>query len=125
MQHNVQQAISGRRIAPEMVFQPERAVKQRIVLLCGTEIEPYAPQPLKGLESRPREVGIIVPQHSATDGWPVGNQYSYKQQRNQPDLSVVFVLCDRRHSGRKNSMELGNSEEIQPQKRHKIHQRLL
>jgi hypothetical protein len=41
--------ISGDRIAPEAVFDPEGAVEKWIILLGCRSIEPNTPEPLKGL----------------------------------------------------------------------------
>jgi hypothetical protein len=50
MQQNVYEMIPDDRIAPELMFEPERAVEQRIILLSCRPVNPYTPESLEGLQ---------------------------------------------------------------------------
>src|ERR1039457_5135701 len=54
-------------VAPKAMLHPERAVQQRIVLLGGSEVEPDAPEAVKGLEIRPRHVARIIPKEASVE----------------------------------------------------------
>ena len=74
MQKNIEQVIAQHGIAPEPVFQPERAVQNRIILLGGAQIEPDSPDTMERLQFRRGDMTVVVPQESALEGRPISYQ---------------------------------------------------
>src|SRR5690348_15166697 len=71
MQGDVQKMVADDPIGPEVVFQPEGTVEQRIVLLGGGGVGPDAPEAVEVAEIGAGDVGGVVPEERAVDGGQV------------------------------------------------------
>jgi hypothetical protein len=79
VQCHVREVIAENAGAPEAMFDPERGVKERVVLLSRAEIKPDAPQPAERLQVRPGDVRRVVPEQRATKGWGVDDEQADEQ----------------------------------------------
>src|ERR1017187_10134685 len=67
-------------IAPGTMLQPEGSVQERIVLLGRSQVGPYPPQTVQGLEAGPGHVAAIVPEQASMQRRQVSEQGSRQHQ---------------------------------------------
>src|SRR5438094_10579867 len=84
------------------MLDPKRAMQQRVILLGRAQVEPYPPQASRRLQLRPRNMGLIVPEHSSVQCRPVRNQGCGEEENRQADVSLSQTY--RRHLEMKNTM---------------------
>ena len=94
VQNDVHQVVAERVIAPEPVEDPERRVSDRVVLLCGADLEPDAPQAVQRSQIRSRDVRVVVPEQSAVPRWRVGDERRDEEHREgEPHRAVAPSAC--------------------------------
>src|SRR5581483_450576 len=75
MQTNVHRVITGGSQSPEMVFQPETGMHQRIILGRGVYLGPDMPQPVQVAKGGVLgHIGVVVPNKSALERGEIGEQ---------------------------------------------------
>lgn len=90
--------ITGDRITPNMMLQPESAVQNRVLLLRRANVKPNTPESVNGLKIRSCNVTGIIPQSSAMQCRNIGDENCGKQ--GQPgDCSVKPPLVFERYFG--------------------------
>ena len=86
------QMVAGNRIAPETVFEPERSVNDRIVLLGCAHVEPDAPETVDGLQFRLGNVQVVVEQPPAAGRREIGRRDRDQEQPGQQQVSPEVPL---------------------------------
>jgi len=72
MQQYVGYVIADGSVAPESMFQPERAVEQGIVLLRCSHLKPDSPKTVQRAQIGLRDMGAVVPNEAALDRRKIG-----------------------------------------------------
>src|SRR6516225_2056481 len=93
MEEKIEKVVSGDVISPQLMFKPESAVKQGVILLRRADIEPDSPETVQGLQFRPCHMRIVIPQKAAVDGRQVSDKDS--EHDGQPDSNWPDPRCAR------------------------------
>jgi len=80
MQQDVRQVIVQHGATPQPMLDPEGGVKQGIILLSRSQLEPNSREAVKGTELRPCDVRGIVPNQPATKRRPISQQRGEHEQ---------------------------------------------
>ena len=84
---NIGEMIAERCVAPQPVLDPERGVKQRVVLLGGMGVGPDPPQSRAGLQLGPGDMGAVIPDQPSVEGRPVACKRQPQDQRRSPPIA--------------------------------------
>ena len=111
VQPNVHQVVAERRVAPQLVLDPEGAVQQRVILLRGPEVEPDPVQSLPGTQFGAGYVRLVVPDESALPGRLINQEHrDHQGGRKEPVLRPESLSKDGTPFGRSWGRPLARSE---------------
>src|SRR5262249_54705873 len=95
---DVDDVIGQRRIAPHAVLKPERRMREWVILLRCSEVEPDSRQPMQRLELDARDVLVIVPQQSAVpNGLIRGERGNQKDGTDEPRWPPTWAFGSHCH----------------------------
>jgi hypothetical protein len=93
VQQHVDQMVAHRRVTPEVIFEPERAMRQWVILRRGARIGPEAFEPGEvAQDGIVGDVVVVVPDETVGQGQAVGQQCQQQQGRGQAPR-VAGDLC--------------------------------
>ena len=95
MEQDVEQTVAEGVIAPELVFDPERGMEKRIVLLGGGWFGPDFHQTVESTKVRLGDVSIVVPQKPTGERGPESQERGGKKREHEP----VFATKRRGNRG--------------------------
>jgi hypothetical protein len=72
VKEDIRKMVAQRTVAPDPVLHPECAMKDGIILLRRTRLEPDSPKPVKRAQVRACHVTVVVPDESSEEGGPIG-----------------------------------------------------
>src|SRR5690606_21477173 len=84
VQEDVEEVVAERGIAPEFVFEPERGMEERVVLLGGADFEPDADEAAERLQVGAGDVAGVVPDEAGGKGGPVGDERGEEEEGEEP-----------------------------------------
>ncbi len=80
-------------VSPEPVFGPKGGVKQRVILLGGSQFKPDFPQTMKRLQCRAGHVAAVIPEHSAIQRREISCDHGAQKEQTERKIP----LGNRRH----------------------------
>ncbi len=95
---DIGEVVAHHRVAPDPVLEPEGGVKNRVVLLRGTDLEPDAPKAPQGLEAGDRDMKVIVQEPTAGVGRVIRDERRREEKGGQQQVPSA-IRRDRCVSG--------------------------